>query len=134
MNMIKAEFLDSNNHSVFTLNYRLILTTNDRKKVISKEVSERLCGIFRKISGSHKVTLNDWKYDEDYIDIAFRAYPNTELSKFINAYKSAGSRLVKKEYPDMATELIDGQFWSKTFCLLTYGEEVEEKIQAYLSL
>ena len=25
--------------------------------------------------------------------------PKTEISKFINAYKSASSRLIKKEYP-----------------------------------
>lgn len=29
----------------------------------------------------------------------FRAQPKTELSKFINAYKSASSRLLKQEYP-----------------------------------
>ena len=29
----------------------------------------------------------------------FRAQPRSELSKFINAYKSASSRLLKKEYP-----------------------------------
>ena len=31
----------------------------------------------------------------------FRAQPRTELSKFINAYKSASSRLLKKEYPEI---------------------------------
>ena len=31
----------------------------------------------------------------------FRAQPRTELSKFINAYKSARSRLLKKEYPEI---------------------------------
>ena len=31
----------------------------------------------------------------------FCAQPRTELSKFINAYKSARSRLLKKEYPEI---------------------------------
>ena len=31
----------------------------------------------------------------------FRANPKSELSKFINAYKSASSRLIKKEYPEV---------------------------------
>ena len=31
----------------------------------------------------------------------FRAHPNTEISKFINAYKSASSRLLKKEFPQI---------------------------------
>ena len=33
--------------------------------------------------------------------VIFRAQPRTELSKFINAYKSARSRLLKKEYPEI---------------------------------
>ena len=33
--------------------------------------------------------------------VIFRAQPRTELSKFINAYKSASSRLLKKEYPEI---------------------------------
>ena len=35
----------------------------------------------------------------------FRAQPRSELSKFINAYKSASSRLLKKEYPQIKEKL-----------------------------
>ena len=35
------------------------------------------------------------------VHVMFRAQPKTELSKFINAYKSASSRLLKKEYPEI---------------------------------
>ncbi len=35
----------------------------------------------------------------------FRAQPRTELSKFINAYKSASSRLLKKEYPEIRKKI-----------------------------
>ena len=39
----------------------------------------------------------------------FRAQPKTELSKFINAYKSASSRLLKKEYPEIRENRADGK-------------------------
>lgn len=37
--------------------------------------------------------------------ILFKAHPNSEISKFINAYKSASSRLLKKEFPQICQKL-----------------------------
>ena len=45
-----------------------------------------------------------WKngiMDIDHVYVIFRAEPRSEISKFINAYKSASSRLLKKEYPQI---------------------------------
>ena len=59
----------------------------------------------------------------------FRAQPKTELSKFINAYKSASSRLLKKEYPEIREKLWKEAFWSQSFCLLTTGGAPVEVIR-----
>ena len=53
----------------------------------------------------------------DHVHVMFRAQPKTELSKFINAYKSASSRLLKKEYPEIREKLWKEAFWSQSFCL-----------------
>ena len=44
-------------------------------------------------------------HDVDHVHVMFRAQPKSELSKFINAYKSASSRLLKKEYPQIRERL-----------------------------
>ena len=62
----------------------------------------------------------------------FKAHPNTEISKFINAYKSASSRLIKKNYPEVRKKLWEEYFWSQSFCLLTTGEAPIEVIQKYI--
>ena len=62
----------------------------------------------------------------------FRAQPRTELSKFINAYKSASSRLLKKEYPEIRENLWKEAFWSQSFCLLTAGGAPVEVIRQYI--
>ena len=62
----------------------------------------------------------------------FRAQPRSELSKFINAYKSASSRLLKKEYPQIKEKLWKEAFWSQSFCLLTAGEAPIEAIRQYI--
>ena len=53
----------------------------------------------------------------------FRANPKSELSKFINAYTSASSRLIKKEYLEVRQKLWKEMFWSQSFCLLRAGGE-----------
>ena len=90
--------LDNNAHSVFLLYYHLILVVKYRKKVLNDPISDRAREIFEYIAPKYHITLEEWNRDEDHVHIMFRAHPKSELSKFINAYKSASSRLIKKEY------------------------------------
>ena len=90
--------LDNNAHSVFLLYYHLILVVKYRKKVLNDPISDRAREIFEYIAPKYHITLEEWNHDEDHVHIMFRAHPKSELSKFINAYKSASSRLIKKEY------------------------------------
>lgn len=57
---------------------------------------QRACNIFEYIAPSYGITLEEWNHDIDHVHVMFRAQPKSELSKFINAYKSASSRLLKK--------------------------------------
>jgi putative transposase len=124
--------LDTNNHSVFLLYYHLVLVTKYRRKVIDNNISNRLKEIFEKIQGNYNITLQEWNHDKDHIHILFKAHPNTELSKFINAYKSASSRLIKKEYPKIKEQLWKEYFWSRSYCLLTTGGASIEVIKKYI--
>ena len=62
----------------------------------------------------------------------FKAHPNTEISKFINTYKSASSRLIKKNYPEVRKKLWKEYFWSQSFCLLTTEGAPIEVIKQYI--
>ena len=124
--------LDTNNHSVFLLNYHLILVIKYRKKVINKDISNRLKEIFEYISPKYNITLEEWNHDMDHIHLLFRGHPNTEISKFINAYKSASSRLIKKEFEEIRNKLWKEYFWSRSFCLLTTGGATIDIIRKYI--
>ena len=49
-----------------------------------------------------------------------------------NAYKSASSRIIKKEYPEIREKLWKECFWSQSFCLLTAGGAPIEVIRQYI--
>lgn len=124
--------LGNNNHSVFAIHFHLILVVKYRKKVINDEVSERLKGIFEYIEGNYNIALEEWNHDIDHVHILFRSEPNSNISKFINAYKSASSRLIKKECPSIKSRLYKEAFWSQSFCLISTGGANIETIRKYI--
>jgi putative transposase len=123
---------DNNNHSVFIMYYHLILVIKYRREVINDNTSSRLKEIFEYIQSNYNIILQEWNHDKDHIHVLFKAQPNSELSKFINAYKSASSRLIKKEYPEIRSKLWKEYFWSRSFCLITTGGVTIDVIRKYI--
>ena len=124
--------LDKNAHSVFLLYYHLIMVIKYRRKVINDPISNRAKEIFEYIAPKYGITLEEWNHDQDHVHVMFRAQPKSEISRFINAYKSASSRLIKKEHPEIREKLWKEAFWSQSFCLLTTGSASMEVIREYI--
>ena len=76
--------LDNNAHSVFLLNYHLIMVVKYRKKVFDENISNRAKEMLEYISLKYKITLLEWNHDEDHIHMLFKAHPKTEISSVIN--------------------------------------------------
>ena len=112
--------MDHNAHSVYLMYYHLIMVVKYRRKVIDDPISERAKEIWERIAPDYGITLEEWNHDVD------------QLSKFINAYKSASSRLLKKEYPQIRERLWKEAFWSQSFCLLTAGGAPIDVIRNYI--
>ena len=124
--------LDTNNHSVFKLNYHLVLVIKYRRKVVDDEISNRLKDIFEYISPKYNIILEEWNHDKDHVNLLFRGAPNTDISKFINTYKSASSRLIKKEFPNIRRHSWKEYFLSRSYCLVTTGGDSIEVIKKYI--
>ena len=86
--------LDNNNHSVFLLTYHLIICVKYRRKAIDEQIATRIKEIGEYVGKNYRITFLEYNHDRDHIHILFKAHPNTEISKYINAFKSASSRLV----------------------------------------
>lgn len=109
--------MDHNTHSVYLLYYHLVMVVKYRRKIIDEQISDRAKEIFEYIAPNYGIVLEEWNHDIDHVHVMFRAQPKTEISKFINAYKSVSSRLIKKEYPKIREKLWKEAFWSQSFAL-----------------
>lgn len=124
--------LDSNNHSVFLLYYHLVLVVKYRRNVFDEDMSDYAKDMFVRLSENYNITLVEWNHDVDHVHILFKAHPNTEMTKFINAYKSASSRLIKRDFPQVRKKLWKEMFWSRSFCLLTTGGSPIDVVKKYI--
>jgi len=124
--------LDNNAHSVFLLHYHLVLVVKYRRKAFDDTISARAREIFEYIAPNYKITLLEWQHDGDHVHTLFKAHPKTEISKFLNAYKSASSRLLKKEFPEIRKKLWKEMFWSQSFCLITAGGAPLSVLKQYI--
>ena len=124
--------LDRNQHSVYLLNYHLVMVIKYRRKVINDEVSEYLKHQFVRVGESYGVTLQEWNHDRDHVHVLFRATPHTEIAKFLNAYKSSSSRMVKKKFPEIKQYLWKSAFWTQSYCLISTGGAPLEVVKRYI--
>ncbi|MEB9620119.1 IS200/IS605 family transposase [Bacillus cereus] len=124
--------LDTNNHSVFLLYCHLVLVVKYRRNVFDDDMSDYAKDMFVRLSESYNITLVEWNHDVDHVHILFKAHPNTEMTKFINAYKSASSRLIKRDFPQVKKKLWKEMFWSRSFCLLTTGGSPIDVVKKYI--
>ncbi len=116
--------MDNNAHSVYLLYYHLIMVIKYRRKVIDDDISESAKEIFGYIAPKYGIVIEEWNHDLDYVHVMFRAQPKTEISKFINAYKSASSRLIKKEYPHVKE--MRGSKRNKAYKFRIYPDKEQE--------
>ncbi|EHL68140.1 hypothetical protein HMPREF1014_04766 [Bacillus sp. 7_6_55CFAA_CT2] len=124
--------LDSNNHSVFLLYYHLVLVVKYRRNVFDDDMSDYAKDMFVRLSENYNITLVEWNHDVDHVHILFKAHPNTEMTKFINAYKSASSRLIKRDFPQVKKKLWKEMFWARSFCLLTTDGSPIDVVKTYI--
>lgn len=112
--------------------YHLVLVVKYRREVFDEKVSDYAKDMFVKLGEKYNISLVEWNHDKDHVHILFKAHPNTELSKFINAYKSASSRLIKRDFPQIRKKLWKEMFWSRSFCLLTTGGSPINVVKKYI--
>ena len=125
---------DTNKHSVFLLQYHLIFVIKYRKKVIDDNICKRLREIFEYIAKSPRYALKiiEFNHDKDHLHILFKSEPKSDLVAFINSYKSATSRLIKKEFPYVRKQLWGEYFWSRSYFLVTTGGVTIDILKKYV--
>ncbi len=124
---------NKNCHSMYRLEYHLVLVTKYRKKCITpdmlrflKEESTRILAL----SGTELLEING---EADHIHLLISAPPQICLSNVINALKSSTSRLVRKKYAGHLSQFYwKPYFWNRSYLILSSRGAPIEVIKKYI--
>lgn len=126
--------LNSNRHSVFRLQFRLVVVTKNRLKVINQQMNAKLKEL------AHRVFEECWglkilemEAQSDHVHILFESNPQTDLSKLVNNFKTVSSRMLRKEFSEYLGKFYYKPYlWANSYCILSVGEASMEVIKHYI--
>jgi len=125
--------LDRGSHSVYSLNYHLILTTKYRRGVLTEEITRFTREVIERFQGNYDVEITNLNGEDDHIHILFKAKPTTNLAKFVNAVKGATSRRIRNEYgEEIKDKLWEDSFWNGSYCLISTGQVSIDTLKQYV--
>lgn len=124
---------DKSSHSVYTLNYHLVVCIKYRRKVfttdiIINELKERT----KNIAEGFGITIISQECDKDHTHILFSAKPSSDLVKFINSLKGSTSKAIRHRFPEVKKYLWKNVLWSSSYCLITTGQVTLDQLKKYV--
>ena len=123
-----------NQHSCFLLQYHLVLLTKYRHPVITGDLEAWLKEYIQQYFKKQGLIIQAMECMPDHIHILFDAPPNMNLSNFVNAFKSASSRLVRKQFSEqLAPYYWKPYFWSMSYFLGTVSDRTKQAVASYIA-
>jgi hypothetical protein len=119
-------------HSVYSITLHLVLVVKYRRDVINDTISNRIRELFETIGLSHDVEIIEWNHDKDHVHTILSISPSTNLNKYVNACKTASSRLIKKEFSDITLKLYKDSFWTRGFYVNSTGSTQIDVVKNYI--
>lgn len=124
---------NKNCHSLYNLEYHLILVTKYRKQCISPEIMSFLREECKRLLALQKIELLEMNGEADHIHLLISAPPQICLSNVINSLKTSTSRLVRKQFvEELKPYYWKPYFWSRSYLILTSGGAPIEVIRKYI--
>lgn len=123
-----------NRHSCFSLQYHLVLVTKYRHPVIANELKSKLLEYTENYFAKQDMNLLLVNTDKDHIHILFECSPIVNLPNFVNAFKSASSRQMRKQFPEFLSKYYcKPYFWSLSYFICTVSEHSTDLVKQYIA-
>lgn len=108
--------------NVYDLNIHLVLVTKYRKKVINKAMLTRLQEIFESTCTKWRSELKEFNGESDHVHLLINYPPDVEVSKLVNNLKTVSSRLIRKDFADVLSQVyFKPVFWTGSYFVASSG-------------
>ncbi len=125
---------NSSNHSKFSIQYHIILTTKYRKPLLAKYGND-VVSIIKNIEDDFEI--QEIGVDTDHVHFLVSTKPNISASLIVKKVKAITTQMLWDMHPDQLKVDFWGKrkyhiFWSPSFFACTIGILTQERIRDYI--
>jgi putative transposase len=117
---------------VFELHAHLVFVTKYRREVFSPPHLQRLSAIFADVCDKGGARLLECNGEADLVHLRVNYPPQLALSTLINSLKGVSSRLLRKEFPELAAHTHQGHLWSPSYFAASCGGAPLDGLTRYI--
>jgi putative transposase len=120
--------------SVYKLTAHVVLVTKYRKKAISEKVLLRLKEIFTETLIKWECNLVEFNGESDHVHLLIDYKPDISLSKLIANLKTVSSRLIRRDFPELASKYFYNKpfFWTGAYFVASCGGVTVSQLKKYV--
>lgn len=125
--------LNKNRHSVYKLNYHIVLVTKYRHKCINDELFELISSDTHRLVDGWNGDVLEINHDYDHVHMLLSLPPQYAPSKVVCSLKTVTSRMLKKNFPEYIKQYYwQDSFWSDSYLVLTVGGATLDIVKQYI--
>ncbi|XWK90350.1 MAG: IS200/IS605 family transposase [Phormidium sp.] len=125
--------LKSLRHCVYDINIHIVFVTKYRRKVITKEILERLREIFSRLCENSKCRLIEFSGESDHVHLLIDLSPDIAVSRLVNTLKTISSRQIRKEFAEHINKFYSlPVFWTGAYCAISSGGAPLSVLKKYI--
>lgn len=120
--------------SVYKLTAHIVFVTKYRKKAISPEILNRLKEIFNDTLNKWECNLIEFNGESDHVHLLIDYKPEIALSKLIANLKTVSSRLIRRDFPFLASQYFYNKpyFWTGAYFVASCGGVTVNQLKKYV--
>lgn len=108
--------------------------TKYRKKAISEKILLRLKEIFTDTLIKWECNLVEFNGESDHVHLLIDYKPDISLSKLIGNLKTVSSRLIRRDFPELASKYFYNKpyFWTGAYFVASCGGVTVDQLKKYV--
>ncbi len=119
-------------HTVTRLTVHIVWVTKYRYKVLKGDIQKRCRKLLVQICDAEDVRILNGVVSKDHIHMHIEYPPSVSISELVKHLKGRSSRLLQREFPELAKRYWGRHFWAIGYGAWSTGNVTEKILEEYL--
>ncbi len=124
--------LRKGSHTVSRLTCHLVWVTKYRYHVLKGDVQKRCRELIIQVCEVEEVEILKGVVSKDHVHIHIEYAPRTAISELMKRIKGRTSRILQREFPELAERYWGRHFWATGYGAWSTGNITDDMVQEYL--